>query len=86
MAKCAWSAARLAIFAEYAEARKPGLKSTNNSTKSKVNTNANEQTKYFLSGPSCDTDKRKSDELSQQIHKEFNIAFNGIGCLEGTFS
>ena len=61
-------------------------KSTNNSTKSMVNTNADKPTKYFLSGPSCDTDNRKSAKLTQQIHEEFNNVFNGIGCLGGTFS
>ena len=25
-------------------------------------------------------------ELTQQIHKEFNDVFNGIGCFKGTFS
>ena len=50
-----------------------------------VDANTNKLTKYFLSGPSCDTDKRKSAELTQ-IHKEFNNVFNGIGCFEGTFS
>ena len=61
-------------------------KSTNNSTKSMVNTNANKPTKYFLLGPSSDTDKRKSAELTQQINKEFTYVFNGIGWFEGTFS
>ena len=61
-------------------------KSTNNSSKSTVHTNANKPTNYFLSGPNCDTDKRKSAELAQQIHKEFNDVFIGIGCFEGTFS
>ena len=51
-----------------------------------VDTNANKPPNYFLSGPNCDTDKKKSAELTQQIHKEFNDAFNGIGCFEGTFS
>ena len=61
-------------------------KSTNNSTKSMVNTNTNIPTNYFLSGPSCDTDKKKSARIIQQIQKEFNDVFNGIGCFEGTFS
>ena len=63
-------------------------KSTKKSTKSVVDTNANKQnkpTKYFLSGPSYDTDKRKSAELTQQIHEEFSNVFNDIGCFEGTF-
>ena len=31
-------------------------------------------------------DKRKSTELTQQLHKEFDNVFNGIGCFDGTFS
>ena len=31
-------------------------------------------------------DKRKSAELTQNIHKVFDNVFNGIGCFEGTFS
>ena len=64
-------------------------KSTNNSTMSMVDTNANKQNKpanYFLSGPTYDTDIRKSAELTQQIHKEVNNVFNGTGCFEGIFS
>ena len=63
--------------------------SINNSTKSMVDTNKSKQnkpSKYFLLVPSYNTGKRKSTELKQQIHKEFNIVFNGIGCFEGTFS
>ena len=61
-------------------------KSTKNSTKSMVNTNANKPTNYFLSGPNCDIDKKKSAEWTQQTRKEFNDLFDGIGCFEGTFS
>ena len=31
-----------------------------------------------------ETDKRKSAKRTQQIHKEFDNAFHGIGCFEGT--
>ena len=61
-------------------------KSTNNSKKSTVNTNSNKSTNYFLAGPNCDKDKKKSAELTQQINKEFNDVFHGIGYFEGTFS
>ena len=60
-------------------------KSTNNSNGSTINTNANTLMKYFLSSPSYETDKRKCAELTQQIHKEFDNVFNGIGCFEGIF-
>ena len=60
-------------------------KSTNNRNRSTANTNANTLTKYFLPCPNYVTDKRKSAELTQQIHKKFDV-FNGIGCFEGIFS
>ena len=40
-------------------------KSTNNSTRSMVNTTRNKPTDYFLSGPNCDRDKKKGAELTQ---------------------
>ena len=61
-------------------------KSTNNRNRSTANTNTNTPAKYFLLCPKYETDKRKSAELTQQIHKEFDNVFNGIGCFEGTFS
>ena len=51
-----------------------------------VNTKSNETTEYFLSGPNHESDKKKSAESTQQIHKDFDDVFNGIGCSEGTFS
>ena len=62
------------------------FKTTNNNNGSTVNSNANTLTKYFLSHSNVETDKRKSAELTQQIHMEFDNIFNGIGCFEGTFS
>ena len=61
-------------------------KSTNNRNSSTANTNANTLTKYFLPCPNYETDKRKSAELTQQMHKEFDNVFNGIGYFEGTFA
>ena len=61
-------------------------KSANNSTKSVVKTNPDKSTIYFLAGPNCDSNKRKSAETTQQIHKKFDDVFNCIGCFEGTFS
>ena len=62
------------------------FKSTNNSNGSTLNANANTLTKYFLSCPNTEIDKRKSAKLTQQIHTEFYNVFNDIGCFEGTFS
>ena len=61
-------------------------KPANNSTKSMIKTNPDKSTNNFLAGPNCDSDKRKSAETTQQIHKEFDDVFNDIGCFEGTFS
>ena len=62
------------------------LKTTINDNGPTVNSNANTLTKYFLSCPNIETDKRKSAKLTQQIHKEFDNVFNGTGCFEGTLS
>ena len=59
-------------------------KSANNGTKSMVKTNPDKSTNYFLAGPNCDSDKRKGAKTTQ--HKEFDYVFNGICCIEGTFS
>ena len=62
------------------------FKTTNNNNGVTVNPNANTLTKYFLSCPNVETGKRKSAELTQQMHAEFDDVFTGIGCFEGTFS
>ena len=41
--------------------------------------------KYFLSGPSYDSDKEKSTELMQQLQRDFEDVFNGIGWFDDTF-
>ena len=51
-----------------------------------VKNNLDKPTNYFLAGPSCESDKRKSAESIQQKYKEFEDIFNGIGCFEGTYS
>ena len=60
--------------------------SKNNNTKPMVEAKANRSTEYFLAGPTYDSDKRKSVESTQQIHKDFDDVFNGIGYFEGTLS
>ena len=62
------------------------FKITNNNNGPTVNPNANMLTKFFLSCPNVETDKRKSAELTYQIHIEFDNVCNGIRCFEGTFS
>ena len=51
-----------------------------------VKAKANKPTEYFLTGPTYDSDKRKSVESTQWIHKDFDDVFNGIECFEGIFS
>ena len=41
---------------------------------------------YFLSGPNQENDKKVTAEITQQLHEILKMAFNGIGCFEGTFS
>ena len=60
-------------------------KSGNNSEKSTVKTNPDKPTNYFIAGPSCKSDKRKSAKSTQQTHKEFEDALMAW-VLWGTFS
>ena len=48
--------------------------------------NANKITNYFSSSSNVEADKRKSIELTQEVHSTFGDVLNGIGCFEGTFS
>ena len=48
--------------------------------------NQNKSINYFYSSKDIDADKRKSSTMMQKIHETFGDIFNGIGCLEGTFS
>ena len=41
---------------------------------------------YFASSSNTDADKRKSIKMTQILHEKYGDVFNGIGCLEGTFS
>ena len=50
-----------------------------------IPTQTNQQNIFFQIQAVVHT-KGQVFELTQQIHKEFNNVFNGIGCFEGTFS
>ena len=41
---------------------------------------------YFLSGPSCDNDRKKSAEITQSLQGDFEDVFNVIVCFDSTFS
>ena len=49
-------------------------------------TQSNKSINYFYSSNNTDSDKRKSDAMTQKIHKTYGNVLNGIGCFEGTFS
>ena len=51
-----------------------------------VKSRLSDKMEYFLSGPSYDSNKKRSAETTQQLHKDFQDVFNGIGCFDGTFS
>ena len=46
----------------------------------------NEEIEYFLSGPGKESDKKASTEITEQLQKEFEDVFTGIGCFDGMFS
>ena len=48
--------------------------------------NAIKTINYFFSSSNVDADKRKSKELTQEIHNTFGDVYNGIGCFKDTFS
>ena len=48
--------------------------------------NVNEITNYFFSSQNVQADKRKSIDLTPEIHNTFGDVFNGIRCFKGTFS
>ena len=61
-------------------------KLASNNTKIKAEVKASKSAEYFLAGPTCDSNKRKSALSTQQIHKSFDDVFNSTGCFEDMFS
>ena len=51
-----------------------------------VESKSSKTLEYFLSGPSYESDRKRSTETTQQIHKDFEDLFNHIGCFDSTFS
>ena len=47
---------------------------------------ANKLINYFYSSNNTVADKSKSSTMTQRIHETFGDIFNGIECLQGTFS
>ena len=48
--------------------------------------NANQITNYFFASSDVDADKRKSNQLTREIHNTYGFVFNGIECFNSTFS
>ena len=63
-----------------------GISKSNNRVKPTVKSRLSDTTEYFLSGLSYESNKKRSTETTQQLHKEFEDVFNGIGCFNSTFS
>ena len=57
-----------------------------NKTKQTAKRKSQKTTRYLLSGLNYKSNKKRSAEATQQIHKDFGDVFNGIGCFESTFS
>ena len=51
-----------------------------------VNSKSSKTIRVYFSGLSCESNKKRSAETTQQIHKDSEDVFNGIGCFDGTFS
>ena len=62
------------------------ISKSNNTDKPMVNNKLSNTIDYFLLGPNCDSDKKASSEIIQQLQRDFEDIFNGIGCFDGTFS
>ena len=62
------------------------ISKSDNTDKPMVNNKLSNTIYCFFSGPSCDSDKKGSDEITQQLQRNFEDVFNGIGCFDGTFS
>ena len=46
----------------------------------------NNEIRYFLHGPSRESDRKASVKITKQLQKEFEDVFTGIECFDGMFS
>ena len=60
-------------------------KSANNSKRSMVKTNPDKSTNYFLAGPNCDSNNRKSAESTQQYMRNLMMCLMALGALKAHF-
>ena len=61
------------------------ISKSNNKNKPMVNNQLSNTGYYFLLGPNYDN-KKKSAEITQQLKRDFEDVFNGIGCIGAIFS
>ena len=50
--------------------------STSNTDKPMVNNTLSNTIDYFLTGPNCDSDRKKSAEITQQLQRDFEDVLN----------
>ena len=62
------------------------ISKSDNTDKPRVNNKLSNTIDYFLPRPNCDSGKRVSAEITQQLQRDFEDVFHGIGCFDGTFS
>ena len=60
--------------------------SNSNKDKLTVNNQLSNTVGYFLPWQNYDSDKKKSAEITEQLQRDFEDVFNGIGCFDDTFS
>ena len=66
--------------------KQTSISKSDNKDKPSVNQKLSNTVDYFLPGPNCDGDKKKSVEITGQLQRDFKDVFNGNGCFDGTFS
>ena len=62
------------------------ISKSDNTEKPIVNNKLSNTIDYFLLGSNCDSAKKKSAEITQQLQRDFEDVFYGIGCFDCTFS
>ena len=62
------------------------ISKSNSKDKPTVNNQLSNMVDYFIPEPNYDNDKKKSAGITEQLQRDFEDVFNGIGCFDGTFS
>ena len=75
-----------AVRAENCYENTDSISKSNSKTMPMVESKFSKTIEYFLSGLRHDSSRKRSTEITEQLHIEFEDLFNGIGCFDGTFS